>query len=246
MPIRLSAKSKALNKQLLLISTSKIHGSDYLAYLHETLDHYLSDCRELIFVPFARPGGISHDDYTQLPQRALAPLDVEVRGLHRFNNPSEAIRNAPAVFIGGGNTFLLLKSLYALELLEPIREAVAQGTRYLGSSAGSNVAGLTIGTTNDMPIVYPPSFEALALVDFNINPHYLDPLSNSRHMGETRETRIGEFHHFNSQPVLGLREGSWLEVNGNQLTLGGELSARLFRSGQQAEELPPGPLKAFG
>ena len=113
------------------------------------------------------------------------------------------------------------------------------GVPYLGTSAGSNICGLTMNTTNDMPIVYPPSFSTLGLVPFNINPHYLDPNPNSTHMGETREMRIREFHAFNTQPVIGLREGSWIEVKGNTLTLKGTLNARIFEYGKAPYEIEP-------
>ena len=127
--------------------------------------------------------------------------------------------------------------LYKLNLLDAIQNAVENGTPYLGTSAGSNICGLTMGTTNDMPIAYPPSFRTLGLVSFNLNPHYLDPIEGSQHMGETRETRINEFHYYNSQPVLGLREGSWLEVLGAKITLKGDLSARLFQQGKKPIEI---------
>ncbi len=151
----------------------------------------------------------------------------------------EAIEKAEGIFTGGGNTFLLVKQLYWHKVLLPLKEVLQSGTPYLGCSAGSNITGLTMETTNDMPIVYPPSFQTLAMVPFNINPHYLDPVEGSTHMGETRETRINEFHSFNTQPVLGLREGSWLEVRGSKITLRGELTARLFRQNQQPIELEP-------
>ena len=121
-----------------------------------------------------------------------------------------------------------------------IEKAVKNGIPYFGSSAGSNICGLTMQTTNDMPIIYPPSFKTLGLIPFNLNPHYLDPQAGSTHMGETRETRIKEFHQFNPQPVLGLREGSWLEVSGNTVILRGNLQARLFRQGKEPEELDAG------
>jgi dipeptidase E len=134
---------------------------------------------------------------------------------------------------------LLVQQLYKNNLIEAIQNAVKSGTPYLGCSAGSNICGLTMETTNDMPIVYPPSFKTLSFVPFNINPHYLDPAEGSTHMGETRETRINEFHAFNSQPVVGLREGSWLEVKGDYIVLKGELSARIFEQGKPAYEIAP-------
>lgn len=225
---------------MLIISTSKIYGSAYMEYLLPELSDFLAACRELLFIPYARPGGLSYEAYTELPRKALGEIDITVRGLHEYSDKAEAIAGAQAIFVGGGNTFLLLKTLYDEGLLEPLREAVAGGTPYMGSSAGSNIAGLSIGTTNDMPIVYPPSFEALALLPFNLNPHYQDPIPNSRHMGETRETRIDEFLTQNPQPVLGLREGSWLRLQQGELSLRGEHSARLFRAGSTPRELPVG------
>ena len=118
-----------------------------------------------------------------------------------------------------------------------MKTAIETGTPYVGTSAGSNICGLTIGTSNDMPITYPKSFQTLGVVPFNINPHYLDPDPSSTHMGETRETRIKEFHHFNSQPVIGLREGSYLEVVGSKITLKGPLSARVFEKNKTPYEI---------
>ena len=190
-----------------------------------------------MFIPYARPGGISHDDYTAKVAEAFAQINKKVVGLHTFENPLEAIEKAEGIFTGGGNTFLLVKQLYWYNVMLPLKETLLNGTPYLGCSAGSNITGLTMETTNDMPIVYPPSFQTLGMVPFNINPHYLDPVEGSTHMGETRETRINEFHSFNSQPVLGLREGSWLEVRGSKITLKGNLTARLFRQNQPPIEL---------
>lgn len=227
------------NYRLLVVSTSSIYGSGYLEYMLDEAVNFLQT-EEILFVPYARPSGITYDEYTESPRKAFAQKGIKVVGLHTFSNPKEAIANAKAIFVGGGNTFLLLKTLYELDLVESFRSAVAKGIPYMGSSAGSNLTGLTIGTTNDMPIVYPPSFEALQFLPFNINPHYLDPDPNSTHKGETRETRIKEFHHFNSQPVLGLREGSWLEVENGIITLKGKLTARLFQQNQEPVELNPG------
>jgi dipeptidase E len=231
------------NYRLLVVSTSTIYGSGYLEYIREEVIDFLKT-DELLFIPFARPSGISHDDYTQNVVNALAPFGIKVSGLHTYNDPKEAVRNAKAIFIGGGNTFLLLKTLYELGLVDVIREVVANGVPYMGSSAGSNMTGLTIGTTNDMPIVYPPSFNALQFLPFNINPHYLDPDPNSTHKGETRETRINEFHKFNSQSVIGLREGSWLRVENGEIELKGTLKARIFKPNEDAIEVESGKLSA--
>jgi len=227
------------NYRLLVISTSTIYGSGYLEYIREEILDFLQT-DELLFVPFARPSGISHDDYTNNVVNALNPFGINVTGLHSYENPKEAIKNAKAIFIGGGNTFLLLKTLYELDLVQSLRDVVANGTPYMGSSAGSNMTGLTIGTTNDMPIVYPPSFDALQFLPFNINPHYLDPDVNSKHKGETRETRINEFHQFNKQTVVGLREGSWLRVENGKIELKGELTARIFNQNHKPIEIESG------
>lgn len=226
-------------KNLIIASTSTVFGLGYLEYLLPTLKEHFKNADTILFVPYARPGGISHDDYTAKVAEAFAKIDKKVVGLHTFENPIEAVQTAQGIFTGGGNTFLLVKQLYWHNVLLPLREVLQKGTPYLGCSAGSNITGLTMETTNDMPIVYPPSFQTLAMVPFNINPHYLDPVEGSTHMGETRETRINEFHSFNTQPVLGLREGSWLEVRGSKITLRGELTARLFRQNQQPIELEP-------
>ena len=215
-------------KNLIIASTSTIHGSDYLEYLLDELSVFFKLVDDILFIPYARPSGISHDDYTNKVQEAFLKINKTIKGIHEFENPVEAVTQAKAIFIGGGNTFVLLNQLYKNQLMEPLKKAVQNGTPYLGTSAGSNICGLTINTTNDMPIIYPPSFKALGLVPFNINPHYLDPIPNNKHMGETRETRIKEFHEFNTQPVIGLREGSWLRVKDDSIILKGRLSARIF------------------
>lgn len=221
-------------KNLLLASTSTLYGQKYLEYLLPEIKKHFSCCSEILFIPYARPGGISHEDYTGIAASALEKVDMKVRGLHEFSDPAKAVKNAEAIFTGGGNTFLLVKQLYNHKLLPVLKENLLDDTPYLGTSAGTNIMGLTMRTTNDMPIVYPPNFTTLGMVPFNINAHYLDPDPNSTHKGETRETRIKEFHQFNSQPVVGLREGSWLEVKGNDITLKGGKSARIF----EAEKVP--------
>lgn len=226
-------------KKIIIASTSTLHGGSYLDYLLPALSVHFNHVKKLLFIPFARPSGITHDEYTRKVSEAFAQIGITVQGIHESDNPIEALENAEAIFTGGGNTFLLVSQLYKTGLMETLEKVVKNGTPYLGTSAGSNICGLTMGTTNDMPIVYPPSFNTLGFVPFNINPHYLDPIEGSTHMGETRETRINEFHHFNPQPVLGLREGSWLEVSGNKITLKGNLPARLFRKNQTPVELEP-------
>jgi dipeptidase E len=203
------------------------------------LETHFKNCTTLLFIPYARPSGISHDDYTDRVRLAFAKIQKNIIGLHEFDNPIEAIEKSEGIFTGGGNTFLLVTELYKNNVIEVLTKVVENGTPYLGSSAGSNITGLTMQTTNDMPIIYPPSFKTLGLIPFNLNPHYLDADSQSKHMGETRETRIKEFHEFNSIPVLGLREGSWLDVNGDRIILKGNLTARLFTKHQTPEELEP-------
>lgn len=227
-------------KKVIIASTSTVFGGTYLDYLLPTLADHFKNVSTLVFVPFARPGGISHEEYTDKVKPVFKQLNIDVKGIHEFENPIEAINNAEAIFTGGGNTFVLVSMLYKYDLLDAIQNAVENGTPYLGTSAGSNICGLTMGTTNDMPIAYPPSFRTLGLVSFNLNPHYLDPIEGSQHMGETRETRIGEFHHYNPQSVLGLREGSWLEVLGKTITLKGDLPARLFQQGKEPIEVETG------
>lgn len=226
-------------KKLLVASTSTLHNGEFLDYLLPQIATLFSNCSTVLFIPFAQPSGISLDEYTNKVSQAFAKINKKIIGLHTFENPIEAIENAEGFFTGGGNTFLLLDQLYKKNVIQSLKTAIEMGTPYLGTSAGSNILGATIQTTNDMPIIYPPSFDAIGALSFNLNPHYLDPDTNSKHMGETRETRIKEFHAFNDLPVLGLREGSWLEVNGNTVILKGSLTARLFEKNKQPIEIDP-------
>ncbi|HEU4495866.1 MAG TPA: dipeptidase PepE [Flavobacterium sp.] len=227
-------------KNLIIASTSTLHGGNYLEYLLEELERHFKGAETLLFIPYARPSGISHNDYADKAAKAFSKIGIALKGLHEYENQAEAIESADAIFTGGGNTFLLVSQLYRYNLMIPLAEALKKGTPYLGTSAGSNIAGLSMQTTNDMPIVYPPSFQTLGMFPFNLNPHYLDPDAGSKHMGETRETRIKEFHQFNSIPVLGLREGSWLDIRGERIVLKGGLHARLFRQNQEPEEIADG------
>lgn len=224
-------------KRLIIASTSTVHGKGYLEYLLPELETFFKGVSEILFIPFARPGGISYDEYTSIAKKGFSNIGIDVKGIHEYENYNEAINQAKGIFTGGGNTFELVNQLYKNNLIQELKSVVENGTPYLGTSAGSNITGVSMKTTNDMPIVYPPSFDTLNLVNFNINPHYLDPDPNSTHMGETRETRIKEFHKFNTIPVLGLREGSWLEVNGSKVILKGKLSARLFEVNKNPREL---------
>lgn len=226
-------------KNLIIASTSTLHNGSYLDYLLPTLKEHFKNVKALLFVPYARPSGISHDEYTAKVKSVFEKIGIDVKGLHEFENPKEAIEQAEGIFTGGGNTFLLVYQLYKNDVMNTLQQALKKGTPYLGTSAGSNITGLTMQTTNDMPIVYPPSFKTLGMIPFNLNPHYLDPQPDSTHMGETRETRINEFHKIHTIPVLGLREGSWLDVKGEKIILKGELTARWFTYNNPAIELDP-------
>ncbi|WP_418264859.1 dipeptidase PepE [Flavobacterium faecale] len=227
-------------KNLIIASTSTLHQGKPLDYLSQEIKNLYKDSKEVLFIPYARPSGITHEEYTSRVRSIFNKLNIKIRGIHEFNNPIEAIKEAEGIFTGGGNTFLLVSQLYSNKIMTVLSEAVKSGTPYLGTSAGSNICGLSMQTTNDMPIVYPPSLQTLGIIPFNINPHYLDPEPSSIHMGETRETRINEFLAFNNLPVLGLREGSWLVVKNNTIILKGKLSARLFKKGQSAIEIESG------
>lgn len=232
-------------KNILIASTSTLANEDYLEYLLPELQLHFKNCSTILFIPFARPGGISHEEYTKSVALVFAKINKKVIGIHEFEDAALAVKSAEGIFTGGGNTFVLVSQLHKNNVMAILSQVIKNGTPYLGTSAGSNICGLTMQTTNDMPIVYPPSFQTLGVVPFNLNPHYLDPDTNSKHMGETRETRIKEFHAFNSAPVLGLREGSWLDVKGDSITLKGNLTARLFRQNQTPVELESGTDLSF-
>lgn len=223
---------------LLLFSSSKLAGyPERFAYAREKITEYLADIHEITFVPYALK---DHEMYTSLVRDIFLPYGKTVRSVHTFKDPTEAIETAECIFVGGGNTFLLLDTLYKTNLIETIRTKVLSGTKYMGVSAGSNVACPTIMTTNDMPIIYPPSFNALGLVPFQINAHFIDTDPHSTHMGETREDRLREYHEQNNLPVLGLREGAFIEVRDETCLLGGLRGAKLFKSEQIAVELTAG------
>jgi len=215
-------------KHLIIASTSTVFGGEPLDYILETLTELYKNTDTVLFIPYARPGGITHEDYTSKIQLAFNKINKKVVGIHEFESATQALQEAKGIYVGGGNTFVLVSQLYKNDCLNTLKDVVLNGTPYLGTSAGSNICGLTMRTTNDMPIVYPPSFKTLGFVPFNINPHYLDPIEGTTHMGETRETRIKEFHHYNTQPVVGLREGSWIEIKGETMVLRGPLKAIVF------------------
>jgi dipeptidase E len=219
---------------LLLLSNSATYGQPYLSHAREAIANHLSGQRRLLFVPYALA---DHDGYTAAVTEAMRPIGISVEGLHSQPDPASAIGSAEAVFAGGGNTFRLLRTLRRAGLLSPLRDRVRAGLPYLGSSAGTNLACPTIRTTNDMPILDPEGFDALGLIPFQINPHYLDPDPASTHQGETRAERLAGFCEENDVPVLAMREGAWLRVNSKAASLHGANGAVLFRHGHQPEEL---------
>jgi len=226
--------------RLLLISNSTQHGTGYLDHCAAAIASFLGTAgKRVAFVPYAV---FDRDAYAARARARFKAMGYAIHSVHDFTGgPVRAIEAADAVFIGGGNTFRLLDALWREQLIEPIRDRVkSRQMSYVGASAGSNVACPSIRTTNDMPIVQPPTFDALGLVPFNINPHYQDPPAGSTHMGETREQRIAEFHEENTPPVVGLREGAWLLVDNETVVLHGANGARLFRRGRSPTELAIG------
>lgn len=250
---------------IILASTSTLFGGNYLEYLEKEITELYSGIDEILFIPFARPGGISHENYTLKVAQFFSKLNIKVKGLHEFEDKIEAINAAKAYFTGGGNTFLLVKKLtddfedYTLfpplddegepiviqnwierKLMLVLKENVMEGKPYLGTSAGSNIGGLNMKTTNDMPIVMPSTFDCMGLVPFNINPHFLDPNPDLKHNGETRETRILEFLTQNDTKVIGLREGNWIRRVGDKISVEGLHTTRIFEKGKTPYEIESG------
>jgi dipeptidase E len=224
-------------KRLLLISNSTLHGSGYLDHAEPEIRETLGSSKRVLFVPFAL---YDRNAYAAQARQRFEAMGYELDSIHEFADAKNAVNRAEAIFMGGGNTFRLLQSLYQADLLLPIRRRVAEGMLYIGSSAGAVVAAPTIKTTNDMPIVQPPSFDSLGLIRFQINAHYLDPDPNSTHMGETREVRLKQFLEENETPVVGLREGCMVRVEQGVHLLKGKTGARIFRRGFEPVEVQPG------
>jgi len=229
-------------KKLIIASTSTVYKGSYLGYLQQELEILFRDAQEVLFIPYARPGGISHENYTKMAAKVFKTFGKNLRGIHTFKNPIQAVEQTQGIFTGGGNTFLLVKQLHDNKLVDPIRKAINKATPYLGTSAGSNICGITMQNTNDMPIVYPSSFDTLGVIAFNINAHYIDPDPKTTHMGESRATRIKEYHTQNTTAVVGLPEGSWLKVIGETITLKGNHSARIFEKGKEPYLLETGAI----
>jgi len=223
--------------RLLLISTSAVHGTGYLDHAEAEIRDHLRAVKTLLFVPYALQ---DREGYAHKAQERFERMDIVCRSIHVSSSPKDAVAKAEAIFIGGGNTFRLLRTLYDLHLVTAIRDRVRLGMPYMGASAGSNIAGPTIRTTNDMPIVQPPSLDALNVFPYQINPHYQDPDPDSKHMGETREERLLQYLEDNERPVIGLREGSMLRVADGKIRLVGQPSARIFQRERAPYEVASG------
>ena len=225
------------HERVLLISNSTLYGSVYLDHAENEIRGFLGRVTRVLFVPYAL---YDRDAYASVAQERFSRMGCHTESIHAVADAKQAVNEADAIFIGGGNTFRLLKALYDADVLKVIRDRVERGLPYIGSSAGSNVAGPTIKTTKDMPIVQPPSFDALAIVPFQISPHFQDPDPNSTHMGETQEERINQFLEENDTTVAGLREGAMVLLGSGSYMLKGSSGARIFRKGQKPVEVKPG------
>ena len=232
-----------MTKRLLLVSSSRCEGRGYLEHCASAVKEFLGvfkDGEKLAFVPYALK---DHNGYIAKVRETFTALGYNIESVHEHKNPLDLIndKNVKAIFIGGGNTFRLLNELHKNNIYSAIKEAVnKRAVKYMGSSAGSNMACLTIKTTNDMPIVLPPSFDALGFIDVQINPHFVPGSLVPNHMGETRETRIKEFHEENTVPVIGLTEANWLDVDGKKITLYGDRDAFIFEHNKDVRMWKPG------
>src|SRR6266700_944687 len=231
------SKPESSTKGPLLVSCSTKHGHSYLDHVETEIRELLKGVKRIVFVPYAL---YDRDAYTAKAAERFDRMGLTLESVHSAAVPHRLIEEAEAIFIGGGNTFRLLKNLQDSDLLRLIRTKAERGCPFIGSSAGSIVACPTLKTTKDMPVVQPLSFDALRLVNFQISPHYLDSDPHSTHMGETQEERISQYLEENELPVVGLREASWLRVQSGTVRLGGDAHARIFRRGRPPVEVPPG------
>ena len=205
----------------LLLSNSTNYGEAYLSRGKDVIATFVGEKKRILFIPYAGVT-ISYDEYTNKVQDVLEPFGIEVVGIHQFDNAREAVESADVIAVGGGNTFRLLEQLYVQELVDAIQQRVKEGAYYIGWSAGSNIAGTTICTTNDMPIVEPLSFRSIGLIPYQINPHYTEA-SVANHGGETRKARLLEYVALTDSDVVCLPEGTWLELSKNGIAyFGGE------------------------
>lgn len=230
-------------RRLLLLSNSTSFGGGYLDHAIVAVRAHFAGARRVAFVPFALE---DQEGYTARAAERLAREGLEVVRVTPDGAGAAVVEDADGAFVGGGNTFRLLRLLRQSGVLEALRRRAEGGMPYMGVSAGTNVAAPTIRTTNDMPIVEPGGFDALGLVPFQINPHFVDADPTSHHMGETREDRLREYHEENETPVVGLREGAWLRVEGEVVRLEGRNGARIFRRGRPPDEWPLGTALTVG
>ena len=222
---------------MIIASTSTVFGSGYLNYLLPVLQVHFKNVNTVTFIPYAMPGGLCYDAYTSIVAQAFSKINMGVKGIHEYKNPKEAILNAEAIFTGGGNTFELVNQLYKHDLLNNLKLSIERGIPYVGTSAGSNICGVDMKNTNDMPIVEPPSFTALGILPFQLNPHYTN-YQMPGHNGETRAQRLLEFTMVDPlTPAIGIQEGSALWRQGDKLHLIGNETAYLFHGKQQEVEL---------
>ncbi len=242
-----------MSRNLLLISNSTMAGEAYLGWPQKYIKDFLDakNVKKVTFVPYAGVGlseeslEASYDVYTERVSDVFGKLGFEIISVHQVDNPVELVKNSEAVAVGGGNTFHLVSQMQRTGVMDAIKEAALKGMPYMGWSAGSNVACPTLMTTNDMPIIEPPSFNCMGLIPFQINPHYLDA-NPEGHGGETRQQRIEEFLVINREmTVLGLREASLLYVDGDNMKLLGSRDARIFNFGKEPEEFVTGSDLSF-
>ncbi|WP_371379393.1 dipeptidase PepE [Thalassotalea aquiviva] len=221
-----------MNKNLLLLSSSREGNTEYLSHAKPMINDHLKGITEVLFIPYAGVS-ISYDEYTERVQSALSDCQITIVGIHQCADPIAAVKEAKAIAVGGGNTFHLLHQLYQHKLVKEIQTRVNDGCPYIGWSAGSNIAGMSIKTTNDMPIIQPKSFDALNLVPIQLNPHYTD-FNPPGHNGETREQRLQEFMVLNPTTyVIGIQEGSALKMQNNHLRLIGGKQGFVFKAGDK-------------
>ena len=230
-----------MKKQLLLVSSSRFQNGAYFGHCSTAIKEFLGSMKNevIAFVPYALK---DYDGYTAKVSTAFAEMGYTIKSVHTYKDPNELLNDpsVKAIFVGGGNTFRLLSELHKQNIFNTIKNIVEdKGVKYIGSSAGSNMACPTIKTTNDMPIVLPPNFNALGLVNFQINPHFVSGDMVPGHMGETRETRIKEFHEENSTPVVGLTEANWITVDGDKTVLHGERNSVVFEQNQKIRAWTP-------
>lgn len=224
-------------KRLLLISNSYTYGNDFLEHAKEEIKDFIKSIDSILFIPYALA---DRDAYTKIAQAYFKRIHKNLESIHTSNNPKKAVQKAQAIFVGGGNTFRLLKELYEADLVNLLKSKLNEGIPYIGSSAGANIVSPTIKTTNDMPIVQTPTLDALGIVSFQINPHYIDPDPSSKHMGESREQCIHQFHEENDAIVIGLREGAWLRIEGSKIGLGGMSGGKIFKKGETPKDYKSG------